>query len=318
MDHRLLWEQHCCLPLVPDADIGELARYARPGGAYVSVNVGFSPHSTELVFSLLHTWRRGVEADERLALVDGVADIDAAAASGLIGVAFDLEDSGPLGGRLERVKEFYDLGVRTLLPTYNVRNAAGSGCADAIDEGLTAYGRDLVREMNAVGMVVDGSHCSIRTGLDLAAVTQRPMVYSHSCMRALWDHERNITDDQARACADTGGVIGIAGVGIFLGPNDASVEAMVRHIDYAVNLVGPSHVGVATDYSFDLADLNREMAENPDLFPEMYRRWGPITIMPPEDLLRLEQALSDQGYPPEAITGILGGNFRRVAEQVWR
>jgi microsomal dipeptidase-like Zn-dependent dipeptidase len=318
MDHRLLWEQHCCLPLVPSADVGELARYARAGGAYVSVNVGFSPHPTELVFELLHTWRAGVTADERLTLVDGVADIDAATRAGQVGVAFDLEDSAPLGGRLERVKEFYDLGVRTLLPTYNVRNAAGSGCTDAVDEGLTAYGRDLVREMNAVGMVVDGSHCSIRTGLDLAEVTERPMVYSHSCMRALWEHERNITDDQARACAETGGVVGITGVGIFLGPNDASVQAMVRHIDYAVELIGPEHVGVSSDYSFDLDDLNREMAENPELFPEMYARWGPIKIMPPEDLLRVEQALIDRGYPTEAITGILGGNFRRVAEQVWR
>ncbi|GIF77525.1 dipeptidase [Asanoa siamensis] len=318
MDHRLLWEQHCCLPLEPTADVGELARYARPGGAYVSVNVGFTPHPTELVFELLHTWRRGVTADARLSLVDGVADIDAATRAGQVGVAFDLECSTPLGGRLERVKEFYDLGVRTMLPTYNVRNAAGSGCTDAVDEGLTAYGRDLVREMNAVGMVVDGSHCSIRTGLDLAEVTQRPMVYSHSCMRALWEHERNITDDQARACAQTGGVVGITGVGVFLGPNDASVEAMVRHIDYAVELVGPEHVGISSDYSFDLDDLNREMAENPDLFPEMYRRWGPIKIMPPEDLLRVEQALIDRGYPAQAIDGILGGNFRRVAEQVWR
>jgi len=318
MDQRLLWEQHCCLPLVPTADLDELTRYGRPGGAYVSVNVGFSPHSTELVFELLHTWRRGVTEHDRLTLVDGVADIDAATRAGQIGVAFDLEDSGPLGGRLERVKEFYDLGVRTLLPTYNLRNAAGSGCMDTVDEGLTAYGRDLVREMNAVGMVVDGSHCSIRTGLDLAEVTQAPMVYSHSCMRALWEHERNITDDQARACAETGGVVGITGVGVFLGPNDASVEAFVRHVDYAVELIGPDHVGISSDYSFDLEDLNREMATNPELFPEPYRRWGPIKIMPPEDLLRVEQALLDRGYPTEAVTGILGGNFRRVAEQVWK
>jgi microsomal dipeptidase-like Zn-dependent dipeptidase len=318
MDQRLLWEQHCCLPLVPAADIDELTRYTRPGGAYVSVNVGFSPHSTELVFELLHTWRREVTAHDKLTLVDGVADIDAATRAGQVGVAFDLEDSGPLGGRLERVKEFYDLGVRTLLPTYNVRNAAGSGCTDAVDEGLTAYGRDLVREMNAVGMVVDGSHCSIQTGLDLSAVTEKPMVYSHSCMRGVWEHERNITDDQARACAETGGVVGITGVGIFLGPNDASLEAFVRHVDYAVELIGPEHVGISSDFSFDLDDLNREMMASPELFPEIYTRWGPITIMPPEDLLRVERALLDRGYPDHAVDGILGGNFRRVAEQVWR
>lgn len=315
---RLLWEQHCCLPLVPEADIGELARYARPGGAYVSVNVGYSLHGADLVRSLLDEWRRKVTAHDGLTLVAGVGDIDRARRDGQVAVAFDLEDSGPLEGRLERVKEFYDLGVRTLLPTYNLRNAAGSGCMDSVDDGLTAYGRDLVREMNAVGMVVDGSHCSTRTGLDLAAVTQQPMVYSHSCMKAVWDHERNITDDQARACADTGGVVGITGVGIFLGRNDPSIEAMVRHIDYAVELVGPEHVGLSTDFSFDHADIAREMEEHPELFPEPYTRWGPITFMPPEDLLRVEGALRDRGYPDDAVTGILGGNFRRVAEQVWK
>jgi membrane dipeptidase len=204
-----------------------------------------------------------------------------------------------------------------MLPTYNLRNAAGSGCLDQVDEGLTAYGRALVREMNTVGMVVDGSHCSVRTGLDLAEATQRPMVYSHSSMRGLWDHPRNVTDEQAKACAATGGVIGVTGVGIFLGPNDASVDALVRHIDYAVDLVGPGHVGVASDFPFDHGDLNQEMTRNPELFPASYTRWGPIEFMPPEGLLRVEAALVARGYPPDAVTAILGGNFRRVAAEVW-
>lgn len=109
-----------------------------------------------------------------------------------------------------------------MLPSYNTRNSAG-GCLDAVDEGLTGYGRALVRELNAVGMVADGSHCGARTGLDLCEVSQLPVVYSHSGMRAVWDHPRDITDEQARECAATGGVVGITGVGVFLGPNDASV-----------------------------------------------------------------------------------------------
>ncbi|WP_433604930.1 dipeptidase [Dactylosporangium sp. CA-139114] len=310
----VLWEQHCCLPLTVGADVGELARYARPGGSFVSVNVGYAPHSAELVFAILDDWRRRIAADDRLRLVSGVGDIG----SDGVSVAFDLEDSGPLEGDLSRVRQYYDLGVRTLLPTYNERNAAGCGCLDATDDGLSAYGRDLVREMNAVGMVPDGSHCSVRTGLDLCEVSALPVVYSHSCMRALWDHPRNITDEQARACAATGGVVGIAGVGIFLGPNDPSMEALVRHIDYAVALVGPEHVGLATDYSFDHADLNAEMVANPSLFPECYTRWGPIRFMPPEGLLGVEAALLERGYPAEAVAGILGGNFRRVAALSWR
>ncbi|WP_433201889.1 dipeptidase [Dactylosporangium sp. CS-047395] len=270
----LLWEQHCCLPLHNHAEIGELARYQRPGGSYVSVNVGFAPHGYELVRGLIDHWTPKILADERLTTARTVADVDAAAAGDRVAVAFDLEDSGPLDGRLERVQEFYDLGVRTMLPTYNNRNAAGCGCLDAVDDGLSDYGRALVREMNAVGMVVDGSHCSIRTGLDLCAVSEQPVIYSHSCMRSVWDHPRNITDEQARECAATGGVVGITGVGIFLGENDASLDALVRHVDHAVELVGPEHVGLSTDYSFDLADLQDEMRKSPELFPEVYTPLG--------------------------------------------
>jgi membrane dipeptidase len=137
-------------------------------------------------------------------------------------------------------------------------------------------------------------------------------------MRAVWDHPRNITDDQAKECAATGGVVGITGVGIFLGPNDASVEALVRHIDHAVDLVGPEHVGVSTDYPFDEGDFNAMLEQSPELYPDCYTRWGPIDFMPPEGLLTVEGALRARGYPEDAVAAILGGNFRRVAAQVWQ
>jgi membrane dipeptidase len=313
----LLWDQHCCLPLSPEADASELARYTRPGGTMVLANVGYAPHSFAYVRSLLDAFRAGVAADERLLLASTTDDILAARDSGRVAVAFDLEDSGPLEGRLERVQELYDLGVRTMLPTYNRGNAAGSGCLDAVDDGLTKYGRELVREMNAVGMVVDGSHCSIGSGLDLCETSRQPVIYSHSCMRGLWEHPRNVTDDQARACADTGGVIGITGVGIFLGPNDASIDALVRHVDYAVELVGPEHVGLSTDFVFDDDGLDTG-PEDDYLFDESFERWGPINFMPPERLLEVEDGLRGRGYPDEAISAILGGNFLRVAQQVWK
>lgn len=317
-DRSLLWDQHCALPLDPSAGIADLERSRRSGAGYVSVNVGYAPQDSAAALAILTSFRRQVVADDRFTLADSPADIVSAHASGRLAVGFDLECSSPLDGRLELVQHFYDLGVRSLLPTYNQRNAAGGGCLDTEDTGLTAYGRALVARMNRVGMVVDGSHCSARTGLDLCEVSTEPVIYSHSCMRAVWEHPRNITDEQARACAATGGVIGITGVGIFLGPNDIAIETVVRHIDHAVDLVGPEHVGVGTDYPFNEADLQRELAEHPELFPESYTRWGPIKFMPPEDLPPLGRALADRGYPHDAIAAILGGNFLRVARQVWK
>ncbi|MFC9235154.1 membrane dipeptidase [Streptomyces decoyicus] len=123
------------------------------------MNVGYVPHSANDVTSLLASWRERIAADDRLQPAVSVDDVDAAGRAGDVAVVFDLEDSGPLEGELDRVGHFYDLGVRTMLPSYNNRNAAGGGCLDEVDEGLTAYGRALIREMNAVGMVADGSHC---------------------------------------------------------------------------------------------------------------------------------------------------------------
>lgn len=310
-----LWEQHCCLPLSDNADLGALAAY---GPGFVSVNVGYALHDKAHVLGVIDHFTRGIAKDDRLVPADSWNAVDAAVANGKTAVAFDLEDSRPLDGDPANIELFYLLGVRTLLPSYNFANAAGSGCLDAVDRGLTAYGRELVTEMNRVGMVVDGSHCSTKTGLQLSEASASPMVYSHSCMRAVWEHERNITDEQAIACAETGGVVGITGVGIFLGPNEATVDAMIRHIDYAVDLIGIDHVGVASDYPFDYEDFRAEMLSNPQVFPEPYTRYGPIDFVAPSLMLQLHDALAAHGYPDEAVHKILWANFARIAAAVWR
>ncbi|WP_433198387.1 dipeptidase [Nocardia sp. CA-107356] len=321
---QFLWEQHCCLPLLHSARIPELARY--PLGSHLSVNVGYSRQSTEDSLRLLHKFRRDALADGRFRLVQRCADIGAA---DVISLAFDLEDSGPLCGDLDNVEMFYELGVRSLLPTYNHANAAGCGCLDTDDTGLTAYGRDLVRRQNEVGMFVDASHCSPRTGLDLAECTEVPMIYSHSNFAALWEHPRNITDEQALACAATGGVIGINGVGIFLGQNAingsaARVEAMAAHIEYGVELVGIEHIGIGSDYSFDAEDFNDMLMQDPGAFSDAYTKWGPLQWVPPEDLMGLNElpgldaVLADRGFGATDRAAVLGGNFARVAQQVWR
>ncbi|BBY07377.1 dipeptidase [Mycobacterium noviomagense] len=309
----LLWDQHTCLPLRPDADISELTRYRRPGGVFVSVNVGYAPQRLDDVLTLLDQFRRGVQAHPDLTL----ADTDAVADTDKITVAFDLEDCAPLDGDLANLRRFAELGVRTMLPTYNYANIAGCGCLDTHDTGLTGWGRTLIAEMNAADIVPDGSHCSIRTGFDICETTTRPAVYSHSCMRTIWDHPRNITDDQAKACAATGGVIGITGVGIFLGPNTPTLEAMTRHIEYALELVGIDHVGISTDFSFDHADWYDEIAVKSGLFDENYTRWGPIQWMTPETFIGIGHHLAERGWDDADVAAVLGGNFRRVAEQTW-
>lgn len=317
------WEQHCCIPLLSSADITELARY--PLGSHVSVNVGYSPQTAADAFALLHAFRAAALADERFRLVESIADTGDPER---IGLAFDLEDANPLDGDLDNLVRFRDLGVRSLLPAYNHANAAACGCLDTEDSGLTGYGRDLVHACNDAGVFVDGSHCSRRTGIELAELSEAPMIYSHANFATLWEHPRNITDEQARACAATGGVIGINGVGIFLGVNGpqqhaARVAAMADHIEYGAELVGIEHIGVGTDYSFDGADFNAELRDNPNAFSEAYTRWGPLQWAPPEDVLGfgevpgLDELLAARGFTEADRAAVFGANFARSAAQVW-
>lgn len=325
-----LWEQHCCPPLLPTADMGELGRY--PLGSYLSINIGYAPHSAADARALAEQFRRDALADGRFRMVSGAEDAwpepGADTADDTSVLAFDLEDSNPLDGDLDNVDLFHELGLRSLLPTYNTRNAAGCGCLDTEDTGLTAYGRDLIGVLNEVGVFADGSHCSVRTGLDIARVSTVPMIYSHSNFAALHAHPRNITDDQARACAETGGVIGINGVGIFLGynaPHEGAerVRAMADHIAYGAELVGIEHIGIGSDYSFDADEFNAMLADSPESFSEEYTRYGQLQWTPPEDFLGesgfpgLNQVLAERGFSDADRAAVFGGNFARVARKVW-
>ncbi len=314
----MLWDQHACLPLQIGTDVDVLTRFRSASGTFVSVNAGYSPHSFADSTALLTYYRAQIDAHTELQLASGTDDVTAIIGRGEIAVVFDLEDSGPVDGDLANLARLADLGVRTMLPSYNHANRAGCGCLDADDTGLTAWGAELVAEMNRVGVVPDGSHCSTRTGLDMCEVSELPVIYSHSCMRAVWDHPRNITDDQARAAAATGGVVGITGVGIFLGPNTPTLEAFTRHLEYAVELVGVEHVGISSDHSFDRDDFNRELLTHPEAFDESYTRWGPIQWMEPEVFVTIGTHLAGRGWADDDIRAVVGDNFFRVAQQTWK
>jgi membrane dipeptidase len=173
--------------------------------------------------------------------------------------------------------------------------------------------------MNRVGMVVDGSHCSLRTTFDLFDVSEAPVIFSHSNPRALYEHPRNITDDQIRGCAATGGVVGINGIGHFLGDNDTRTETFVRAVEYVCELVGPEHVGIGLDFVFDKDDLAAEFAENSDAFPEGFGYSADsFDFIEPERLPTITEALLERGIGADDVRAILGGNFLRVAQATWR
>lgn len=317
----IVWDQHGCLPLRAEASaVDQLELYRDAGVTFVSINVGMDSTPPLDSIKVLAAFRSGVLArPEQFALAGVPGDVESARADGRLAVGFDLEGTEPLDGDIEMVEVFHALGVRTILMAYNTQNRAGGGCHDEQDTGLTAFGRAVVREMNRVGVVVDATHCSRQTTFDLFEASTAPVIFSHSVPAAIKRHPRNIDDDQIRACAATGGVIGINGVGIFLGENDASTEALVKAVDHAVQLVGPEHVGLGLDYVFDREEL-RSFVAAAGTFPAGfgYRENAELAFVSPSQIPGVRAGLHRLGYDTASVAGILGGNFFRVATEVWR
>lgn len=181
-----------------------------------------------------------------------------------------------------------------------------------------AFGRAVVREMERVGMVVCCTHTGRRTALDVLDYAERPVIFSHSNPRSFVDHPRNIDDELIRNCAATGGVIGINGVGLFLGGNDISPNNLVRHIDHVVQTVGPGHVGLGLDFVYDMEEILQYVRDHPEQFPARLGYSDGVKFAPLETLEGLVDALFRKGCKTEHVRGILGGNFLRLARQVWR
>lgn len=155
--------------------------------------------------------------------------------------------------------------------------------------------------------------------MEAMEVSTKPVIFSHSNSRKLWDHERNIWDDQIKACAATGGVVGVTGVGRFLGPDGPTIAHLVEHIDYMVEKIGPEHVGIGMDTVFKKDDFGSFLEKHRDYWPvSQYAPGAKIGYIPPDDFPKVTQALLDRGYDEAAIRGILGGNFLRIAGQVWK
>ena len=314
-NRSLVWDTHACFPLKPNSDLTELKRYQSSGVNFVSLNIGMDMDTFENVIQVLARFRSYIASHpEEYVLALTVKDIREAKEAGKLAIAFDLEGSEPLLGNLNMISFYYDLGVRQMLLAYNKDNRASGGCMEG-QIGLTDFGRDVIREMNRVGMVVDVSHMGYRATLEAFEVSSMPVIFSHSNPNGLRKHARNISDEQIKACAQTGGVVGINGIGDFLG--GTSSELIVQNIEYVMNLVGPEHVGIGLDYVVDKQELLEYIEGHPDVFPpEKFKDY--LSFVEPEQIPEFTELLHQKGYSEQVINGVLGGNFLRVAEQVWK
>ncbi len=237
--------------------------------------------------------KREIEAHaEDMVLARVVDDIEAAKETGKVAVVLAVENTAALQHSLYAIDALYEMGVRTMTLTHSARTEAADGCEVVGGGGLTGFGRDVVRRMNELGMLVDVSHLNERGFWDTLEHSTAPVVASHSCCRALCDHTRNLTDKQLQALGSAGGVVGITFVPSFVDAEAPSLDGLVDHIIHAIDVAGATAVGLGSDFDGG-GDLLAHGGELPGI----------------------TEALLSRGVDDDIVRGILGANHLRLLRQ---
>jgi membrane dipeptidase len=226
---------------------------------------------------------------------------------------------------IRHLEEAYQMGLRVLMLTYNNSDYVGCGCSERVDHGLTHYGLSVVALCNELGIVIDTSHVGKATTLDACKFSKHPVLANHTSADGVYRHDRSKDDDELRAIADTGGVVGIYAVPFFLSRRaNPDVNDLLNHVDYVAKLIGSEHVGIGTDWPMTAPKAVLEQIFS----KEILKSWGfreEHGIVPTKNLVgfddsrdfgNITRGLVKLGYSDGEIEGILGGNFLRVYEAV--
>jgi membrane dipeptidase len=251
-----------------------------------------------------------------------VDDIHRAKEEGKTAIIMGFQDTKPIENKVKLTDVFHQLGVRIIQLTYQSQNLVGCGCGEE-DTGLTPFGRDLVKKLNEIGILVDLSHCGPKTTLDAIEVTTQPVVFTHAGVHALNSHVRNKTNELIIAIAEKGGLIGLPSYSQFLYINGTRLPSIVEYletIDYVVNLVGIDCVALGLDFTPTWMEKDYDKAAK--TYSEIYldysfkdaRLKGLSGIT---DTINVTRGLVAKGYTEKAIYKVLGENFLRVFTKVW-
>lgn len=257
--------------------------------------------------------RQEVEASNgKIKIIRNAADIPSAPSADTHYFLLSFEGGRPLEGRLEHLRNFYHLGLRAMQITWNLRNELADGIKEEETRGgLTRFGISVVKEMNRLGMLIDLAHISRAGFFHVLDVAQGPVVCSHSNCKKLNLHPRTIDDEQIKALAKTGGVIGINAIATQVLGKNATLDKLVDHMCHIADLVGIDHLGLGLDFVKDDGPLHPadelfNSGEN-KLLPELENE---------EDLMNLTDRLLKKGFKESEIKKVLGENFLRVLRQV--
>lgn len=296
----------------------------------VSGSVGNYAADFEATLRDIAFWDAQIAAhpDMLLKLVRG-AQVEDAKKSGRVGIFFGVQDTTAYGENFERFDLFRNLGLRIVQLTYNRRNLAGDGCLEPGNAGLSRFGTEFVERLNAANMLVDLSHCGQRTTREAIERSKQPVAITHSGCAALVDSPRNKRDEDLRALADRGGVVGIYVMPYLRAQGQVMAEDLIRHLEHAIDVCGEDHVGIGTDgmtsaiaitdqYRKDFAQqilLRKQRGisapgENPDSYTFA------LDLNTPTRFEKIAALLSARGHADARIGKVLGGNFARLFRDV--
>ncbi len=271
-------------------------------------------------------WKAWIdENDDILRPVKTVGDIAAAKAEGRVGIILGWQNTSAIEDRIEYLGLFHELGVRVVQLTYNTQNLVGSGCWEGRDGGLSDFGRDVIDEMNRLGILIDLSHVGPLTSEQAIAHSKVPVAYTHCCPSGLREHPRNKTDEELRRIVEAGGFVGVATYPPFLPKGaDSTVDDCVDAFDYVIDLVGEDRVGIGTDFTQDQGPdffewLRSDKGDGRSLAPNMTTHVTmPIGFETLADYPNLTAAMLRRGWNEDRVRKILGENWLRFLGGVWR
>jgi membrane dipeptidase len=278
---------------------------------------------TAATFSRIGAMRHLVRNNSDIVrIVTSVAEMDEAKNDGVLGLMFGFQNSSMVGDDPELVGMFSDVGVKCIQLTYNIANHLGSSCYEPNDAGLTLAGHRIVKACNDFGVLIDISHVGNKTGYDAVYASDKPIAITHG--NPLWFHDakRNKPDSVINAVGERGGMIGVTLYPLFIGGAEITRASYCQMIGRLVEQIGIDHVGVGTDavLGWDPQALgwmrsgrwNRPI--DPDEIPA-FPPW-PDWFGGPADFPSLAEGLAQAGFSTVDTAKILGGNWRRLYEEV--
>ncbi len=286
----------------------------------VHVTVAYWQDCAETL-KLVGQWNRWfLEHDDLILPVRSISDIDEAKNSGRTGIILGFQNSSPIEDDLALVETFHSLGVLIMQLTYNNQSLVGTGYCEKRDSGLTIFGRNVIREMNRLGMIIDVSHTSELTCMEAIEYSERPIAVTHANPRSFRDDPRNKSNDLLIQLAESGGMLGFSLYPLHLaGGTDCSLESFCEMVAKTADLIGVEHLGLGTDLCLGWASEQLEyMRSGTWSFPDQ-RAKLPATKWPDypqwfrrnEDLQNVSNSLLQTGFSEDEVGMIMGGNWYR-------